>query len=204
MGNRAVILSRNSDLGIYLHWNGGIDSVEAFLTYCKMKGYTAPSQDCYGWARLTQVISNFIGGTNSIGIDIACKLDQNNFDNGVYVIDGWDIVERKYYHGAEQNEYELNDMIQDIDESQPLTEQFGKEYLESKVVNTSDLKLGDTIYYETCGGTFESKTVIGFGTDRNVNGRNVNGIPFVNYCGVYENNSNNYLRDASYHMLAAK
>lgn len=41
MGNRAVIttskapdVSGAKDLGIYLHWNGGRDSVEAFLKYC--------------------------------------------------------------------------------------------------------------------------------------------------------------------------
>ena len=45
MGNRAVITTRkagvnpaNSDAtGVYLHWNGGRDSVEAFLAYCKLK-----------------------------------------------------------------------------------------------------------------------------------------------------------------------
>ena len=31
MGNRAVITTEKKDLGIYLHWNGGRDSVEAFL-----------------------------------------------------------------------------------------------------------------------------------------------------------------------------
>ncbi len=34
MGNRAVITaskSKDSGLGIYLHWNGGIESVVAFL-----------------------------------------------------------------------------------------------------------------------------------------------------------------------------
>ena len=33
MGNRAVITTRKDlkDIGIYLHWNGGRDSVEGFL-----------------------------------------------------------------------------------------------------------------------------------------------------------------------------
>ena len=49
MGNRAVItnsksfdVANSTDLGVYLHWNGGRDSVEAFLKYCKLKGYRPP------------------------------------------------------------------------------------------------------------------------------------------------------------------
>ena len=37
MGNRAVITTRSKDIGVYLHWNGGRDSVEAFLKYCELK-----------------------------------------------------------------------------------------------------------------------------------------------------------------------
>jgi hypothetical protein len=64
MGNRAVItteeyLKDENTLGIYVHWNGGRDSVEAFLTYCKLKQYRTPEDDCYGWARLCQTICNF-------------------------------------------------------------------------------------------------------------------------------------------------
>lgn len=31
MGNRAIITTKKRDLGVYLHWNGGRDSVGAFL-----------------------------------------------------------------------------------------------------------------------------------------------------------------------------
>ena len=79
MGNRAVITTKenfdNNGIGVYLHWNGGRDSVNAFLTYCKMKGFRAPEKDNYGWARLVQVIANFFGGSLSIGIDDVCYLD---------------------------------------------------------------------------------------------------------------------------------
>ena len=99
MGNRAVIttsrdndVSMSNDIGIYLHWNGGRDSVEAFLEYCKRRGFRSPDQDCYGWARLCQVIGNFFGNDLSIGIDRCCNLDCDNWDNGVYIIKNWKIV----------------------------------------------------------------------------------------------------------------
>ena len=134
MGNRAVItasksldVAKSNDIGIYLHWNGGRDSVEAFLKYCELKRYRSPSKDSYGWARLCQVIANFFGGGNSIGIDNCCHLDCNNWDNGVYIIDGWDIVDRQYYVGAEQYNYDLYEMLLKIDKAQPTTEQLGEE-----------------------------------------------------------------------------
>lgn len=129
MGNRAVITTKenfnNDGVGVYLHWNGGLDSVQAFLTYCKLKGYREPTTDCYGWARLCQVIGNFFGGKLSIGIDRCSCLDCDNYDNGTYIIDGWDIVDRKYFDGNEQDSYDLYEMLCDIDESQPVEEQIG-------------------------------------------------------------------------------
>src|SRR6056297_3498572 len=84
MGNRAVITTENKKVGIYLHWNGGRDSVEGFLKYCELKGYRTPESDNYGWARLCQVIGNFFGGEYSVGIDIYENCDADNYDNGVY------------------------------------------------------------------------------------------------------------------------
>mgnify|MGYP000465390668 CR=1 FL=1 len=122
MGNRAVITTSttasSNELGIYLHWNGGRDSVEAFLEY-RRRGFASPEQDCYGWARLCQVIGNFFGGELSIGIDRCGRLDCDNQDNGVYVIKDWKIVGRKYFNGREQDTYDLEDMIREIDRRQP-------------------------------------------------------------------------------------
>lgn len=137
MGNRAVItaskalnVSGSSDIGVYLHWNGGRDSVEAFLTYCKIKGYRAPSYDNYGWARLCQVIGNFFGGELSVGIDKCISLDCDNGDNGVYIIEGWRIVGRQYQrHSYEQQEYDLLDMVRAINEAQPEKERLPDEKL---------------------------------------------------------------------------
>lgn len=134
MGNRAVITASKEivvkdsvDIGVYLHWNGGRDSVEAFLTYCKLKGYREPETDNYGWARLCQVIGNFFGGTDSLGIGSCCELDCDNWDNGVYVIRNWEIVDRKYFSGVEQREYDLKEMLLEIDGCQPEKEQLGED-----------------------------------------------------------------------------
>ena len=99
MGNRAVITastSKTSGIGIYLHWNGGLESILAFLSVCKDRGYRTPAGDeAYAMARLTGVIHEFIGGGASIGIGTLKNLDTDNHDNGVYVIGGnWEVVKR--------------------------------------------------------------------------------------------------------------
>ena len=119
MGNRAVITTQMQSIGIYLHWNGERDSVEAFLTYCKLRGFTSPERDCYGWARLCQVIGNFFHGSDSIGIDHISKLDCDNGDNGMYIIKDWEIVGRKYFKGREQDSYDLDETMLYIDSQQP-------------------------------------------------------------------------------------
>ena len=140
MGNRAVIttskstdIENSTDIGIYLHWNGGRDSVQAFLKYCELKGYRSPEKDNYGWARLCQVIGIFFGGELSIGIDSCCSLDCDNWDNGVYIIKDWKIVGRKYFDGIEQDNYNLKDMLFDINEAQPEGEKLDKKVIEAAV-----------------------------------------------------------------------
>jgi hypothetical protein len=120
MGNRAVITDEAGKIGIYLHWNGGRDSVESFLKYCELKDYRT---DDYGWARLAQVIGNFFGGTTSVGVGAVANLDCDNFDNGTYIIKDWQIIGRKYFDGAEQREHDIIEMLEGINEKQPKAEQ---------------------------------------------------------------------------------
>lgn len=130
MGNRAVITDNGQSIGIYVHWNGDIESIEAFTTYCKLKGYRTPTSDNYGWARLTQVIANFFGGESSIGIDSLQHLDTNNYDNGVYVLDGWRVKARVFARSSKGHEQgfswtvdELLSWLKGINEVQPVREQ---------------------------------------------------------------------------------
>lgn len=132
MGNRAVITTKDKNIGVYLHWNGGRDSVEAFLKYCELQGFRYPEEDCYGWARLCQIIANFfteIDNTSkglSIGIDQYSKLDTDNYDNGVYIIEKWKIIDRLYKRNSEQKVYDLKEMLKAIDEHQPESMQLFK------------------------------------------------------------------------------
>lgn len=201
MGNRAVITTRenfeNNGIGIYLHWNGGRDSVEAFLKYCELKGYRRPDKDNYGWARLCQVIGNFFGGANSVGIDVINKLDCDNWDNGVYIIEGWKIVGREFFEGREQMNYKLEEMLMDIDKNMPKDEQLG-EYITAKEVPVNEVKIGDTVLLMDYDGIVLKHKVMGFGVDEYQNGVNVKDMPYVDLYndsdGAYDWNINNYIR----------
>lgn len=201
MGNRAIIQTResyeNEGIGVYLHWNGGYDSVSAFLKYCELKGYRAPDRDSYGWARLCQVVGNFFGGGLSLGIDNFDKDAGEYQDNGTYIIEGWKIVDRKYYDYEEQNEYDMIDMLLEIDKAQPVKERLGADFILAKEVKTSELKIGDIVYFEGFECNYSQHRIVGFG-DGIVNGSDMTGVPYVDLYGDenrgYAWNCNNYIR----------
>ena len=110
MGNRAVIHFQDSNVGMYVHWNGGRDTIEPMLEVAKE--YKLYSGD-YGLARLAQMFGNFMGGTLSVGIDSIDRLDCDNNDNGVYVIDSkFNIVDRQYMLGEEKSNYDPEEVKQ--------------------------------------------------------------------------------------------
>tara|TARA_R100000995_G_scaffold72800_1_gene41575 strand:- start:924 stop:1334 length:411 start_codon:yes stop_codon:yes gene_type:complete len=124
VGNRAVLAFINDDgkkdknsVGIYLHWNGGRDSVEGFLQTAKDYELRSGS---YGVARLTQIIANGLGGTLSLGVDMLKNLDCDNYDNGVYWIDqNFNIVDREYISRPdfkEQQQYSLSEFVKGLKE----------------------------------------------------------------------------------------
>ena len=123
MGNRAVITTEDKQIGIYLHWNGGRNSVEGFLLYCKLKGYRCPENDCYGWARLCQVIGNFFGGELSVGIDKYDRLDTDNGNNGTYIIKDWQIVGKEFEPLDKLDIEQVKNMLVAINGSMPVSEQ---------------------------------------------------------------------------------
>jgi hypothetical protein len=129
MGNRAVIAYKDEyvpkeySTSIYLHWNGGRDSVEAFLKVANDIGVRA-SQGDYAMARLTQIISNYFGGILSVGVGIYKRMDTDNYDNGVYWISNNEkgelvIVDREFKRYPEQKTYKVDKMAKEIMSQMP-------------------------------------------------------------------------------------
>ena len=122
IGNRAVISFQATDLetlaldgvGIYVHWNGGLESIEAFCKSATQLGIHNP-------ARFIQMISNWFGGNSSIFVDVISGLDYNNGDNGTYIVSKdsgeWKVVKRFFVdieykvNGHDEN---VRDMAEDV------------------------------------------------------------------------------------------
>lgn len=197
MGNTAIIKPLGKNIGVYLHWNGGLDSVTAFLKYCELKGYRS-FDDSYGIARFTQVVGNFFGGSCSIGIytDVAeTENDAEYLDNGIYIVKGWKIVNRLGKVTGREG-YDLTESLKEIDKKQPKEEQLGS-FLDARKVAHEDLKIGDVVFVQNLNGTYDKWPVVGFGKDEFRNGQNVNGVPYVAMFGNdekgYDWNINNYI-----------
>ena len=215
MGNRAVItyadysigydeekrepiyesnefIDKSHRVGIYLHWNGGYDSVHAFLEYCKLQEFRC---DSYGIARLAQVISNFFGGGLSIGVDQCCRLDCDNYDNGVYLVRDWNIVDRKCYDGPEQDTYNLYEFMEDVNDTQPVKMRIPKEVIWSREVKAGDLNVGDTFYhFDYLSEGYKLETVKEL--PEHEEGKRVNGSDIYDlvYFGDRPTNPNDYVR----------
>lgn len=117
MGNRAVITTEDKTIGVYLHWNGGRDTVEPLLKYCELKGACPPERDSYGWAEFVQITRNTL---SSVGVELYDRMDKNNGDNGVYIIKDWKIIGREFMNYPEQNVYPFNEVLHWVNESQPV------------------------------------------------------------------------------------
>ena len=123
MGNRAVITTKNTSQIPILSASTctGTEAATRFRLSSSTASKRLPpaGKDCYGWARLCQVVGNYFGGGLSIGIDACSRLDCDNWDNGVYIIEGWEIVDRRFAPEEEQQQYDLLEMLRDINEAQP-------------------------------------------------------------------------------------
>lgn len=129
MGNRAIITNKDRQMGVYVHWNGGRDSIEPLLKYCEMQGFRSPDTDPqYGWARITQVLTNFFPDGLSVGVvRYSDDKSMNPGDNGIYIIEGWEIVDRVYPYECfrEQREYDMFEMMCAFDSKMPACMQKG-------------------------------------------------------------------------------
>ena len=190
MGNNALIKAKdNTNKAVYLHWNGGRDSVEAFLKYCELKRFRGFDDD-YGIARFCQVVGNFFGvGGLSLGImDISEGEDGGYMDNGLYIVNGWEIVGRRGFSSIEQDHHDLQSMLLAIDEAQPANQQLGRKFITAEIISTENLKIGDKVLLQNYHGEVERLEVFGFKDGKPYVDRYVNE-------GGYGQNPNNYIKD---------
>ena len=196
MGNRCVITTPQRETGVYLHNNGGRDTIEPLLRYCELQGYRPPETDDYGFARLVTVMGNFFGGSLSVGVGAYSDDEHENpGDNGIYVVgDGWKVVGRIYpYEGfEEQDEHDFDGMLRALDASMPEADRLG-DFLDSVEVPASELRVGDEVWLCDPYGRRRTMPVAGFGRHRGEGPE----LPYVeryDHDGDWLWNTNNFIR----------
>lgn len=116
MGNRAFIGFENNPINIYVHWNGGIESVKAFCDAAKERGFADPTCDAnYAIARLVGLIHEFFGVTDSSSLGVCTfssaeeEKDAITYaDNGKYIIGkNWQIIHHYQYSYDDQKHVDL-------------------------------------------------------------------------------------------------
>lgn len=177
MGNRAVITKLGEQKGIYLHWNGGYSSVNPIVWFAY--NFIKDKSELEAVA----FVAKCFGLTPTI--DDVTKLDVNNMDNGVYIINGGKIIGRAYQCGPEQMDYDFDEFVYSLNASMPANYRQSKTYLlkylaSTKVsenyidyTNSTDfkqkVKIGSTIWYNgqfhtLLGLSKENKVVSGMDT----------------------------------------
>lgn len=111
-------------------------------------------------------------------------------DNGVYVVEGHEIVDRLFFDWEEQDNHKLEDLLESIDKAQPEKNQLGEEFLKGVDVEAEDLEAGDEVFYKDIDGVFKKYEVLGKNDRGAFIGRYSNELDVE----PYDWNSNNYLK----------
>lgn len=94
MGNRCVITNKDKSKSIYLHWNGGRDTIEPMLRVAKRHG---------GTFEILSAIAHKVFDGEITPYEMA---DTDNGDNGVYIVDdNLNIIGREFFGWKEQQSH---------------------------------------------------------------------------------------------------
>ncbi len=119
MGNRAIITTQTRALGVYLHWNGGRDSVESFCKCLHDCGAPAPGAHGEGLGAIATLAANFFG-LNGLSVGLSPYTSDQRMDpgdNGIYVLadDSWEIAEHPGFEDIdEQRVYDVVEFAEEL------------------------------------------------------------------------------------------
>jgi hypothetical protein len=163
MGNRGVICTReafeNNGIGIYGHWQMGMDSIKPMFAYMKLRNISGPREGenseyskTTGYADFVWIFGNFANsaGYSNFSIDCIGNLDCDNYDNGVYIIDeDWNIMGREHFDGEEQDSYDFKEFIYALDDAQPEYYRLGHDMIDDLLISNANIDYVSSQYYYT-------------------------------------------------------
>ena len=106
MGNRAVITFDSVDsnaIAVYVHWNGGRDSIEGFLKVTRILMGGHNFDELYATGRFIQVVGAYFPGALSFGVGQYKSMENWDSDNGVYIVDSKTMTIKGRRHASDYN-----------------------------------------------------------------------------------------------------
>ena len=173
MGNRAFIYSANErhnrrTLGVYLHWNGGPDSVVPLIKYCKLRGFRQFDNGGNGLARLVQVMGNFLGGSRSLGVEYARPEHVDTNHEPYRITPNWEIENLEYYKQHDSDyptDEQIHDFMVELNKAQPQSEQMPDCFMFEEKPSLDSLKVGDKVlWFDDVWENYKEGTVRGKNT----------------------------------------
>lgn len=79
---------------------------------------------------MCQTIANFFDDGYSVGISTYSSLPDASSDNGTYIIEKWEVVDRENAPNHEQDVHSLRNMLHCINEKQPLNVRFSPQKID--------------------------------------------------------------------------
>jgi|GEM_PF-5470627 len=130
MGNRALVTFRNARASVYLHWNGGPESICNFVEAMKRQGAFGSDVPPSAFpARLCQVVGNFLRGSLSLGVQYGVS---DPGDNGIYELDIYgDLAAHYAFRYGDDARYEILDRNYEVDPEWQSELAFHREQLET-------------------------------------------------------------------------
>lgn len=197
MGNRAFLYPETAKpgqrvLGVYLHWNGGPDSVIPLIRYCKMKKYR-PFSDGYGVARLAQVMGNFFNGTTSLGVEFEKPECVDTNHTPYCITDNWEIKNINDYKDDDwPDEQHIREFLVELNNSQPKEDRLPEVFMFEDRPDPATVKPGSKIiWHDEIWHKFKKATVYLNASDK----------PAIRRYGNWKNNINCELENTDFRLI---
>lgn len=200
MSYSALLIAKDATIGLRLEWNGDRNSVKAFLKYAEYAQLPPINADNKWIPPFITMVQNFFRDNNEAirleTVDPQHFGDKTDYDSGIYVLDGYEIVDRINSPADKSPEHRMHDRLLSIDGTQPLINQLG-DFLHGMDIPVEDIKIGDQVFLPRLfasgqyPGRYRLHTVLGFADNDPFNPITSNdrfrGKPYVNMFSNQDN-----------------
>lgn len=207
MSHSALLIAKDATIGLRLNGNGDRNSVKAFLRYAEYAQLPSINADDKWISPFITMLQNFFRDNNDAirleTVDPQHLGDKTDYDNGIYVLEDYEIVDRINSPADTSPEHRIHDRLLSIDSTQPLVNQLG-DFLFGMDTPITSIKIGDQVFlprlfpsYEY-PGRYRIHTVLGFADNDPFNpltsNKRFKGRPYVDMF----NNQDNAVNPQSY------